>query len=137
MKGGREVVGIEEGLAPGIGGKRGHHFLSIEVGIEIVLQRRAVVAAGAAQAAGGGVAQRRDRLQAARIHGINRHIRAHRSIDGGVKRGLVLNAVALNAAGEIEQGFLFVDVGQRVGNVCEGEELAVGIDVVVLLLHRQ
>ncbi len=51
-----------------------------------------------------------------------------------MKRGLVLDAIALNAAGEIEQGFLLVDVRQRVGNVFKGEELAVGIDVVVFLL---
>ena len=49
-----------------------------------------------------------------------------------MKRGLVLNAIALDAAGEIKQRFFLVDVGQRVGNVGEGKELAVGIDVVVL-----
>ena len=134
IKGGRKVVGIEEGLAAGVGGERGHHFLGVEVGVEIVLQRRAVEGAGAAQAAGGGVAERRDRLQAARVDGVDGHVGAHRGVDGRVQRSLVLNAVALDASGEIEQRFLLVEVGERLRNVFDGEELAVGIDVVVLRL---
>ena len=119
LKGRREIVGIEEGFAPGIGGQRGHDFLGVEVGVEIVLQGRAIVAAASAQAAGGGVAQGRDGLESSRIHRVDGDIGAHRGVDGGVKGGLIFDAVALNAAGEIEQGFFLVDVGERVGNVGE------------------
>ena len=137
LKGRGEIVRIEEGLAAGIGGESGHDFLGVEVGVEIVLQGRAVVAAGAAQAAGSGVAQGRDSFEAARIHRVDGHIGAHGSVDGGVQRGLVLNAVALDAAGEIEQRLFLVDVGERVGDVGDGKELAVGVDVVVFLIRRR
>src|ERR1700722_5035063 len=56
LEGWREVVGIEEGLAARVGRKRGHYFLGVEVGIQIILQGRAVVAGGAAQTTGGRVA---------------------------------------------------------------------------------
>src|SRR5580704_17931953 len=49
---GREVIGIEEGLATRVRRKRGHDFLGVEVGIEVILQGRAVVAGGAPQTAG-------------------------------------------------------------------------------------
>ena len=51
LKGRREVVRIKESFAASIAGKRGHHFLGIEIGVEVILQRSAVVCAGAAQAA--------------------------------------------------------------------------------------
>src|ERR1700733_12833347 len=52
LKGRGKVVGIEESLASSIRRQGGHHFLGVEVGIEIVLQGCAVVTAGAAQTTG-------------------------------------------------------------------------------------
>jgi len=51
-----------------------------------------------------------------------------------VERGLVLNAIALDASREIEQRLLLVQVGERFRDVFDGEKLAVGIDVVVFRL---
>ena len=51
-----------------------------------------------------------------------------------MERGLILDTIALDTTGEIKEGFLFVDVGQGVGNIREGEELPVGIYVVVFFL---
>ncbi len=48
--------------------------------------------------------------------------------------GLVLDAVAGDASGEVEQRFFLVDVVERLGDGGDGKELAVGVDVVVLAL---
>ncbi len=51
-----------------------------------------------------------------------------------MERGLVLDAVAGDAAGEVEQRFFLVDVVDGFRDGGDGEELAVGVDVVVLAL---
>ena len=105
-----------------------------EVRVHVVRERAAVVAAGAAQASGRSVAQRADGLQAARVDAVDGEIGAHRGVDGRAQRGLVLDAVARNAAREVEQRFLLADLRQRLRDGAQGKEFAVGVEVVVLAL---
>ena len=133
-EGGREVVGVKEGRAAGVGGERGHDFLRGEVLVHVVHERAAVEAALPAQAAGGGVAQRADGLQAARVDAVDGEVGAHGGVDGGAERSFVLDAVARDAAGEVEQRLLLVDFCEGLGDGAQGEELAVGVEVVVLAL---
>ena len=93
-EGGREVVGVQERLAAGFGGERGHHFLGVKVALHVVHERAAVECALSAQAARRSVAQRADGLEAARVDTVNGEIGAHRGVDGRAQRGLILDAVA-------------------------------------------
>ncbi len=54
-----------------------------------------------------------------------------------MERGLVLNAVTLDASGEVEQRFFLVQIAEGLRNVFDGEELAVGVDVVVFGFVRR
>jgi len=133
-EGGSEVVGVKEGLAAGVRRERGHDFLGVEVGVEVVLEGGAVVAVGSAEAASGGVAEGGDGLEATGINAVDGEVGAYGGVDGGAQGGLVLDAVALDSAGEVEHGFLLVNVGEGFGDGGDGEELAVGVEVVELAL---
>ena len=133
-KGRSKIIGIEEGLATGVDAERGHDLLCGEVGVHIVCERAAVEGSCAAQAAGGGVAQRRNGLQASRIHAVDGQIGAHRGVDGCPQRSLVLDAVPLDAAGKVQQRFLLGNLFQRFCDSFQGKQFAVGVEVVVFAL---
>ena len=133
-KGRRKIVGVEEGLAASVAGKRRHHFLAGEVGVHVVGERGTVVTAAATLASGGCVAKRTDGLEAARVHTVDGEIGAHRSVGGGAQRGLVLNAIARDTAREIEQRLLLVDFCQRLRHCAQRKKFAIGVQIVVLAL---
>ena len=75
---------------------------------------------------------RRQRLQAARIDAVDGHVGARRFVGGGAQAGLVLDAVAGQAAGEVEHGLALVDALEALRDRADGEQLAVGVEAVVL-----
>ncbi len=79
-----------------------------------------------------GVAQRRLRHQAARVDGPERHAGADGGVDGGVQLRLVVDAVQPQAAGEVDQRFLLVELAQHLGGGLERGQLAVGVEDVEL-----
>ncbi len=135
-KRGREVVVVEKRLAARVRRKCSEHFLRVVVRVEVILQRAAGVRGIPAQRAGARVAERRNRLQAARVHAVDRQVIPHRVVDGRPHRGLVFDPIPLHAARKIQEGFLLVQRPQCLGDRADREQLAVGVDVVVLALVR-
>ena len=76
----------------------------------------------------------RNRLQTARIHAINRKICANRRIDGCAQRRLIFDSVTRDAAGEIQQRFLFRNLLERLRDRAQREQFAIRIQIVVLAL---
>ena len=95
-------------------------------------RRGAGVHADAARRSLGRVAQRRLGHQAARIDRPERDAGADGRVDGGVQLRLVVHAVQPQAAGEVDQRFLLVELAQHLGGGLQRGQLAVGIEDVEL-----
>ena len=80
----------------------------------------------------GGIAQRSLRHQAARVDGIKRDVGADRGVDRGPELRLVVQTVALDAAGEIDQRFFLVERSQHFDGGFERGQLAVRVEDVEL-----
>jgi hypothetical protein len=93
--------------------------------------RRGPRTPGAERARARGVAARHDGLQAARVHGIERDVRAHGGADGGAQLHLVVAAAARHAAAEVEDRLLLFDRGERVGERLDGAQPRVVVEDVV------
>ena len=113
--------------------KRRQRLLRAEVRIQLALHRSAAVGSRAAQASRGGIAHRRQRLQAARIHAVDRHVRAHRLIGRRAHARLVLNALPRQPAAEVQQALALVDPLQRLRNRANRIQLAVRIQALYSL----
>ena len=72
------------------------------------------------------------RDQAARINGPERDTRSNGRVDGGVQLRLVINAIEAEAAGEVDERFLLVQLAQHFGGGLQGGELAIGVEDVEL-----
>src|SRR5205823_6602573 len=93
-KGRREVVGVEECFAAGVGTECGQHLLRGEICIHVVGERPAVVSALAADAANGCVPERRDGFKSASIDGVDGEVSAYSGVHGSAQRSLILNTIA-------------------------------------------
>ena len=136
-KGRRKIVGVEERLAARVGRERRHHLLRSKVRVHVIHQRAAAVGAAATQAAGGGIAQRRNRLQAARVHAVDGQVGAHRGVDRSSQRSLILDPIARDSAGKIKQRLLLRDFFERLRNRSQRKQLAIRVQVVVFALVRR
>ena len=100
--------------------------------------RLAGVRRSPAQAGVLGLAARHQGLQAANVHGVNRHVGPHRGVGRGTQLRLVFNSGAVHAAGEINQRFLLIDRCQLVGDRAQGLQPAIGVEDVVLgIVHGE
>ncbi len=64
--------------------------------------------------------------------GVDGKVGANCGVGGGAQLGLIFNAGAVHAAGEIDQRFLLLDVGELRGDGAQGLEAAVGVEDVEL-----
>src|SRR5690242_9778851 len=84
-----EVVGIEEGFAASVGGKRGERFLRRSVAVQIVEHGRAGISGLAVEAGRLRFAARRKGLQATNVHRINGDVGFYSGRGGGAQGRLV------------------------------------------------
>src|SRR3984885_2585407 len=127
-----QVVGIEEGFAAGVAGEGEKSVLRLlEVGGR-GLGGGAGVHAGIALRALGSIAQWSLCDQTAGVDGPERDTRSNSRVDGSVQLCLVINAVEAQAAGEVDERFLFVQLAQHLGRGLQGGELAIGVEDVEL-----
>ena len=131
LEGGAKVVGVEEGFAAGVAAEGVEGFLRGGVGGELRSGGRTGVSRVAAQAAFTGVADGGKRLQAPGIDAVDGEVGLGGLIGSRAQAGLVLDAVAGEAAGEIEHGLALIDALQALGNGTDGEQFAVGVEAVV------
>ena len=136
LEGGAEVVGVGEELAAGIAGERAERLLRAEVGVELALHRRAAVGSGAAAGCPATRRRRVERLQAARVDGVEGGVRLDALVGGGADAGLVLNALAREAAREVEHALLLLHLFHRFADGADRVELAVGVERVELAVVR-
>ena len=78
------------------------------------------------------VPHRRHRHKAARIDGIEGDVRPTRRIECGAQLRLVIDAVEIQAAGEVDQRFLFAQHAEHLDGGLQRGQLAVGIEEVEL-----
>ena len=128
-----EVVGVEERLAARVARERDERVLARRLAVE--LPRHAAAGehrrpAAAARLAGG--AARHDRRQAARVDGIDRDVGLHGAVDRRAQLHLVVLAALGHAAAEIDDRLLLLDRRQRVGQLLDGGEAAIGVEDVEL-----
>ena len=127
-----QVVVIEERFAAGIAGQR----------IQRVLRLLKVGGGGQGGGAGvharvagralGRVAERSLRDQAARVDRPERNTGFDRGVNGGVKLGLVVDAVEAESAGKVDERFLLVQLAEHFRRGLQSGELAVGVEDVEL-----
>src|SRR5581483_2873545 len=77
-------------------------------------------------------ASRRKRLQAAYIERVESNVRLHGGVDGSSQLHLIFNSGTAHAVAEVNDRFLLIDLGQRLGNRLNRLQLAIGIELVVL-----
>ena len=127
-----EVVGVEEGLATGVGGESDQRFLCLEVRIQRIELGLTGVGRGSAQAGILRFTTGRQGLQAANVERVERQIGDHGCVGGGTQLRLVLDTRALHATGEVDERLLLRHVSNLIGDGAQCLESAIGVEDVVL-----
>ena len=128
-----EVVGVEECPAPGVAGERDERVLARRLAVELARHAAAREhrgAAAAARLAGGAAGD--DRLEAAGVDRIDRDVGLDRAVDRRAQLDLVVLAALRHAAAEIDNRLLLLDRRQRVRQLLERRQPAVGVEDVEL-----
>ena len=81
-----------------------------------------------------GVAQRRHGNQAARVHSIDGGVGAKRGVGGGLELRLVVDAVEVQPAGEVDQHLLLIEIGKQLDGGLQRIQLAVGGEEIELAI---
>ena len=125
----REVVVVEQRLAAGVGGQRVESLLLV---LELRPVRRAPNCPvympeppGEALVASPRGAEA---TQAARVDRVERNVGADGGVDGGLELRLVVHAVALHAAGEIDQRLLLVQRAEHLDGGFQRGQLTVRVE---------
>ena len=128
-----EVVGVEERLAAGVARERDERVLARGLAVELARDTAAREHRGtAAPARLAGRPPRNDRRQAARVHGIDRHVGLDRAVDGGAQLDFIVLAALGHAAAEVDDRLLLLNRRQRVRQLLDRRQPAVGIEDVEL-----
>src|SRR5205814_3790662 len=129
-----KVIGIEKSVTTGIARQRDESFLSAEIGVVGIEGGLAGVSRGSAQAGGLRFPARDHGFQAARVQSVYGSVGADCGGHGSAQLRLVFNSGAINATGEVEDGFFLVYARQRVGEGAQGFKSAIGVEDVVFSL---
>src|SRR5208337_4682395 len=108
-----EIIGIEEGFAAGVRGKRGEGVLGSGVAVQVVENRGAGVGGMPVQAGVLRFATRRKGLQAADVQGIDGGVGLHGGGRGGAQGRLVIHAGLRDAIAEINDALFLWELAER------------------------
>ena len=78
----------------------------------------------------------RQRLQTARIHAVDGHVRLDGLVGGRANTALIFDAVARQAAREVQHALALIDAFQALRDGLDRIEFAVGVQAVVLAVVR-
>ena len=123
-----EIADVEKRAPAGVSRKRRQRFARILARLALGNDGRAGEHRVAARRARAGVASRSGRQQPARIHGVDRNIRAIRGVGRGDQLRAIFLAGLRDAAGELNDGFLSGNSFEDFAEGLDGGELAVRIE---------
>ena len=123
-----QVVDIEQRLAARVGGQRVHRILRALQTLHIGHRARAGIHGRAARRSVGGIAHRRQRHQAPRVDGEQRHVGADGGVGGGAQLRLVIDAIEAHAAGKVDERLLLIQIAEHLRGGLNGGKLAVGVE---------